>query len=674
MDDQARFSPSEYANSPSATSASLGSDDRRPTEDGTITPDTALPRQFAMTIFPNNHAQSARRVTGTVEEIVGAIGLKAPPEFAAKGEMPMLSFAEYGHVPTARGSLRHTANLQKVHGVIGDYDDGRITIDRACALLRALNVKAVLYSSASSTAAAPRWRVLVPLSKPINSDRYAAVLERLDAIFGWTLDPSSYKAVQGFYFGRVRGAQYEYQYLETGGERYLDEIEGGLDPSPERRPKMFPRDSEMPVEAIDDRVMADVEEAVMALPEPFWRDYGPWMKVALALKSLVPAGQGQRALALWHRFSEQDRRYDHAEARRKWDSAEPAAITHHSIFKWARDEGWAGPHVAPRRRFNVIPANEYAEGAPLEWIIKGVLPKAGLGVIYGASGSGKSFMILDMLASIAEGIPWRGFRVNKARVIYVAAEGAAGLRRRTQALTRERKISVENIGVIADAPNLLADEDAEGLVDALCRFKGDLIVIDTLAQAMPGGDENSSKDMGGLLERARRIHDRTGGMVLLIHHAGKDAARGARGWSGLRAAADFEAEVTRDGEARVLKLTKLKDGNDGLSFGFRLKQVDLGRDDDGDPLSSCVIEHVDVVPSRPKLPTGKRQRAVYKVAMELTQNGKVAAARIIEQVVSLMPLEPGTRDRRPEIARRALDELSLGGWLKADGELIGHDF
>ncbi len=639
-------------------------------------PETGASRHcLVVTTFPDRHAKFARRIEGTFEQIVARLALRTPCEFPAKDAMPMLSFAEFGGTPTERGSLRHNGNVLCLYGVIGDYDGGRATIDDACRRLQALGIRAALYTSASHTPGAPRWRILAPLSKSIRAEEYPAMVARLNAIFDRTLDPTSCKPAQGFYYGRVAGSPYTY--LETNGTRFLDEIGGEPDPTPSGlTPGMPRRDSGAALEAVSDKTMAEIEGAVMALPESFWGDYALWMDVALALKSLVPAGQGARAVELWHKFSAQGDCYDQAEAQRKWDSAQPSDITYRSIFKWAREAGWPGPDPAPRRRFMIVPAGEYAAGAPLRWIVKGVLPKAGLGVIFGASGSGKSFMVMDMLASIARGEPWRGHRVTKACVVYVAAEGAAGLRLRLQALARHREIAVSDLGlgVIADAPNLLSDDDAQGLVDALCTYDADLIVIDTLAQAMPGGDENSSKDMGALLERARLIHDHTGAMVLLIHHAGKDAAKGARGWSGLRAAADFEAEVSRDGENRVLKLTKLKDGNDGISFGFNLMQVELGQDEDGDPLSSCIVEHIEFAHTARKAPSGKWQGPVYKVATELTRDGKVPAARIIERVVSLVPHEPGTRDRRAESAKRALEELCLIGRLKADGDMIGHEY
>jgi hypothetical protein len=121
-----------------------------------------------------------------------------------------------------------------------------------------------------------------------------------------------------------------------------------------------------------------------------------------------------------------------------------------------------------------------------------------------------------------------------------------------------------------------------------------LIIVDTLAQCMPGGDENGGKDMGLVIAHLKGISKATGAMVLMIHHSGKDASKGARGWSGLRAAVDAEIEVSREGDIRIARLSKLKDDSDGTKFAFELRTVIVGEDEDGDPITSCTIEETEV--------------------------------------------------------------------------------
>ena len=112
---------------------------------------------------------------------------------------------------------------------------------------------------------------------------------------------------------------------------------------------------------------------------------------------------------------------------------------------------------------------------------------------------------------------------------------------------------------------------------------------------MTPGDENSSQDMGRLVASADLAKDRTGACVLLIHHTGKSAARGARGHSSLRAAIDTEIEVTKEAgsDAIEAKATKQRDMMVGNSCYYRLREVQLGIDRDGDPITTCVVERAE---------------------------------------------------------------------------------
>jgi AAA domain len=130
-----------------------------------------------------------------------------------------------------------------------------------------------------------------------------------------------------------------------------------------------------------------------------------------------------------------------------------------------------------------------------------------------------------------------------------------------------------------------------------------LVVLDTLNAMMCGGDENSSVDMGAMIDGARQIMAVLGCSVLFVHHSGKDEMKGSRGHSSLKAALDCEIQITDNGAGHVAKLTKSRDGEAGLQFPFRLDPVDLGPDLDddaepGDRIASCVVvplDHVEAV-------------------------------------------------------------------------------
>lgn len=249
-----------------------------------------------------------------------------------------------------------------------------------------------------------------------------------------------------------------------------------------------------------------------------------------------------------------------------------------------------------QKGFNITPAHEFAIGKPVSWIVKNVLPQADLGVIFGESGSGKTFFILDLVTCIAKGTEWRGNKVKQRNVVYIAAEGSGGMRNRLKAMAQQSGIVLDQlpIGILADAPNFMEVSQVKDVIRAVKTY-GDvgLVVVDTFAQVMAGANENAGEDVGKALKHCREIHKRTGAMVILVHHAGKDSSKGARGWSGLRAASDVEIEVNRADDDRSATVTKLKDGQDGATFGFKLNTVQVDIDEDGDAVTSCVVEYVE---------------------------------------------------------------------------------
>lgn len=277
-------------------------------------------------------------------------------------------------------------------------------------------------------------------------------------------------------------------------------------------------------------------------------------------------------------------------------------------------------------RFPVETLEQFASHPPQPWIIKGVLPQAGLAIVYGESASGKSFFCLDMVASIARGQSWREHKTRQGRVVYVVAEGAGGFRNRVQAYATQHSIALADVplGIIAGAPNLIERKDAVALAKSVLASGGaDIIVVDTLAQTTPGANENSGEDMGKVLAHCREIHRVTGALVLLVHHSGKDTSKGARGWSGLRAAADVEIEITRNESLRTARVTKQKDGEDGAHWNFTLEPVTLGMDEDDDLITSCVVNYdvpQEAFTTTKKEPKGPVQQLVMAVFMELSQD------------------------------------------------------
>ena len=317
-----------------------------------------------------------------------------------------------------------------------------------------------------------------------------------------------------------------------------------------------------------------------------------------------------------------------------------------------------GEAVKPNR-FEVIPAAEFTSRPAPSWIVKGMLPRAELVVLFGESGSGKSFIALDIAAAIDRGLPWRGKRVRQGRVVYICAEGAGGFRNRLVAYQQEHQCEL-GIGVIANAPNLLQRDDALDVARAI--GKADVVIVDTFAQTTPGGNENAAEDMGKALAHCKGIHRATGALVLLVHHAGKDLARGARGWSGLKAAADAELEVLRLPAGRMLRTSKMKDGEDDQAWGFELQSMPIGMDEDGDVITSCVVKEVDAtaVQAQVARPLGAVEVVVHAVITEMGSSG-IPVDEVLKEAARRLPEpESGKRDTRVQRARRALKFLTEG--------------
>lgn len=247
------------------------------------------------------------------------------------------------------------------------------------------------------------------------------------------------------------------------------------------------------------------------------------------------------------------------------------------------------------RKLRLVHANEIGSRPPMKWLVRGVLPEKGIGAIFGPPGSGKSFLVLDLLAAIAEGFRWFGIPSKVVPVIYISLEGQAGIPQRIRAY-RAKRGPLERIIFIEQPIDLRQPENLQQLISLIgdAGLSGGIVCIDTLAASAPGIDENASTDMGKLIAAVQELQVELDCFVLLVHHTGKDASRGLRGWSGLNGALDCAIETSRVSEEkenrqRKWEVTKSKDGQDGRSADFMLEEVELGIDEEGYSITSCVI-------------------------------------------------------------------------------------
>ena len=344
----------------------------------------------------------------------------------------------------------------------------------------------------------------------------------------------------------------------------------------------------------------------------------------------------------------------------------------------------------PPMRYRLLSSDEVANFPPLRWMVLGVLPAIGLTALFGPSASGKSFLVLDLCAAVAGGSDeWFSCRVKSVPVVYLALEGEAGFSQRVTAwqLSHSRKLP-SALHFIMQPLDLRNDNDVTEISEAVVAAgaAGGLLVIDTLNRAASGADENSVVDMGEIIAAAKRLQSKLGGMVLLVHHSGKDVSRGLRGHSSLHAALDCAIEVSRADDRREWRIAKAKDGDDGETHPFRLQVVEVGADDDGEPVTSCVVKPDDQKATFRRVlpPKSGNMRVIWDALGELLrQAGDARPAGAPDRLpfgrptVTLNAAIEGTRERldcdakrRTERAQQALIGLQSKGLIVIDGDYV----
>lgn len=253
------------------------------------------------------------------------------------------------------------------------------------------------------------------------------------------------------------------------------------------------------------------------------------------------------------------------------------------------------------------------------WIVEDVIPAGEAVLIFGESGSGKSFCSFDMAMCIAQGLPFNGYNVEPGLVVYAAAEAGKGFAKRKRAYVLHHKVDAN-----ARLPFYLLtrkfdlfhnDDDTNALLAEIEAIRAmydvplRLVVLDTLSATTPGMNENASQDVGPVKDRIDRIRVKTGAAVALVHHKPKSGST-PRGHGSLTA--DFETTIefttgeTKDDDGRpvhIATVQKQREGKSGLSWRFSLPVVRVGTNKWGNPETSCVVQPIG------GKPTGKGFRA-----------------------------------------------------------------
>jgi hypothetical protein len=251
-----------------------------------------------------------------------------------------------------------------------------------------------------------------------------------------------------------------------------------------------------------------------------------------------------------------------------------------------------------RRKFVLEPFESIKFDAHEEWLVKRLLPRRGVAVLYGKSQSFKSFIVSDLAWHIAAGWDWAGLRVLQVPVVYIAAEGAEGLRKRKEGWTlcHEQVPSPLPFYLIADAPNL--GNEKGDLPDLIASIEGTgikpgLIAIDTLAQTIGSQDENGA-GMVAYVTNAQALARHFDALVIPVHHVGLGDDQRLRGHSSLHGAVDAQLLCERKPGMLIstVRLQKLKDEDSSKAFDVVMSRVVINHDEDGEEISTLVVESI----------------------------------------------------------------------------------
>lgn len=323
-------------------------------------------------------------------------------------------------------------------------------------------------------------------------------------------------------------------------------------------------------------------------------------------------------------------------------------------------------------RFTFRTPSELASLPKMPWRIKNVLPATGIATIFGQSGSGKSFFALDLIAHVSLGREFYGKKVKACPVVYVCLEGVGGIANRISAWEKHYQQPLpDTFRTVTDQLSLF-NQDAKPFALAIKNqgLDAGVIVIDTLNQSAPTADENTSSDMGRIIQNSMTLQRLTGSLVILVHHTGKDTSKGPRGHSSLLAALDVAIEVKRTPAGREWALSKAKDADDTGKYSFKLESIPLGTDEDGEPVSSCVALP-DIMRVFQRLPpTGKNQVAALdalKAHSSQTGSSKICVTEANNIVKAALG---GDSKHRASSAKSAIGTLVSGGWLVQENETL----
>jgi phage/plasmid primase-like uncharacterized protein len=296
-----------------------------------------------------------------------------------------------------------------------------------------------------------------------------------------------------------------------------------------------------------------------------------------------------------------------------------------------------------------------------DWLIKGILERGSMNLLFGESGAGKSLFAMDWAFCAANGKDWHNHKVKEElKTLYILGEGFRGASMRFKALSQKYSLTPKNIRLSRRSINLLDNKEADEVIKIVTEldFIPDIIIIDTLHRNMVG-DENSSEDMAMYFKSIELLARRLNSAIVTVHHSGHGDKGRSRGSSSIKAAMDAEFCVTKNGDGITFSCTKSKDFGFGTDMGFVIKEVELEGevfyDEDDDKQITSVYLHYMGVATKEKTLSKKLQKAMDSLVLALETIGKERPELSIlgsgQVIVSLSEWKPFFNEHK-ELAER----------------------
>jgi hypothetical protein len=299
------------------------------------------------------------------------------------------------------------------------------------------------------------------------------------------------------------------------------------------------------------------------------------------------------------------------------------------------EQAQAQASEAQRRLQLVAPSAMDWRGAELD-LVKGLLGRGMMALIYGESGSGKTLIAISLAMHVALGRPWCGRPVTKGFVVYLAPEGGHSVHRRFHAWCRESGISPKDnrtpfrtVPVRVDLCR--SDADLEAVIANIHEAEGSLgrcsvLLVDTVSRALAGADENAPGDMGKFVGNCDRLREELGAAIVAVHHTPKGGDT-PRGHSALKNGADVRLRASRlTKDLFELQVEHVKDGESGDQFCFSLSTAVVGHHPDGSAATGAMVRHSVIAaagaPGRPQRLTERQLRVLQALRREADATGK----------------------------------------------------